>query len=83
MELTEVTGIHHIHYRSLGAPFVMSGNNVIKLKADYDQTSLLCFDRFVLNLAGVSSVECTLSKQAFRLAHYRPTEYIEHLYHLF
>ena len=83
MELTEITGIHHIHYRSLGVPLILAANNRIRLESDYDETSLLCFDRYALNLKGVKAVECTLSDRQVKLAHYRPTEYIEHLYHLF
>lgn len=83
IQLTEVAGIHHSHYRSLGSPLVLSGKNVIKMFANYDPTSLLCFDRFAINLLGSTSVEVTLADQAVRLAHFRPTEYIHHLYHLF
>lgn len=83
MELTEIIGIHHVHYRSLGVPLILSGSNTIRMEADYDDTSLLCFDRFVVNLNKSASVEVSLSNQKFRLAHFRPTEYIQRLYHLF
>lgn len=83
MELTEITGIHHIHYRSLGVPIVFSGNNRIRMISNYDDTSLLCFDRYAVNLNGASSVEATLSDKEFKVARYRKTEYIDHLYHLF
>lgn len=83
IELTEVTGIHHVHYRSLGAPMVLNGSNRIRMVSNYDETSLLCFDRYAINLKGATSIECTLSDKQFRLAHYRPTKYIHHLFHLF
>jgi NAD+ kinase len=83
LELTEVTGIHHAHYRSLGVPMILDGANRIRMVSGYDETSLLCFDRSAYNLSGAAEVACTLSDQRIRLAHYRPTEYIEHLYHLF
>ena len=44
LQLVEVAGIHHAHYRSLGAPLVLSGGNTIVMKSDYVETSLLCFD---------------------------------------
>ncbi len=83
MELTEVTGVHHVHYRSLGVPLIMDGSNVIKLHSDYDDTALLCFDRYAINLKGASVIEVTLSDKEFQVARYRETAYIDHLYHLF
>lgn len=83
MELTEVTGSHHDRHHSLGVPLILSGNNIIKIVSKFDETSLLCFDRYVINLKGTSSIETTLSTKEMRLAHFRPVEYIEHLYHLF
>lgn len=83
MEFTEITGIHHVHYRSLGVPLIMDGRNVIKLYSDYDDTALLCFDRYAINLKGSTSVEVTLSDKEFQVARYKDIEYIEHLYHLF
>ena len=83
MELTEITGIHHVHYRSLGVPIVLSGSNVIRMVSDYDDTSLLCFDRYAVNLDGAESIEATLSDVEFQIARYRKTDYIDHLYHLY
>lgn len=83
MELTEITGIHHIHYRSLGVPIIMSGNNTIRMLSKYDDTSLLCFDRYAINLDGAESIETTLSDVEFKVARYRKTDYIDHLYHLY
>ncbi len=83
LELTEVTGIHHKHYTSLGSPLILSGKNTIKMFGNFDATTLLCFDRFAINLLGSTSVEVTLADQQIRLAHFRPMEYIHRLYHLF
>jgi len=83
LELTEVTGIHHSMYHSLGSPLILSGKNVIKMFGNFDATTLLCFDRFAINLLGATSVEVTLADQKIRLAHFRPIDYVQHLYHLF
>ena len=83
MELSEVIGLHHSRYRSLGSPLIINGSRVIRLEADFEESTLLCFDRYAVNLKNVSSVECTLADQKVRMAHYRNTDYIERLYHLF
>ena len=83
LQLTEVTGIHHEHYRSLGSPLILAGKNIVKMSGNFDAATLLCFDRFAINLLGTTSVEVTLADQQIRLGHFRPTEYTHHLYHLF
>ena len=50
LQLVEVSGIHHAHYRSLGAPLILSEDNRIVLNSEYVETSLLCFDRYAINL---------------------------------
>ena len=83
MQLAEIAGVHNIHYRSLGAPLILSGENVITLNSDYDETSLLCFDRYAINLKGVSSVEVTLTQESFKLARYNEVNYIKKFSQLF
>ena len=83
MELSEVTGIHHSLYRSLNAPLILKGDNTVRMAADYDESAILCFDRYAVNLKGTTAVICSLSDKKARLAHYRPIDYIERLYHLF
>ncbi|MBQ4253064.1 MAG: NAD kinase [Erysipelotrichaceae bacterium] len=83
MELTEIAGIHHSIYRSLEAPIILSGDKKLKLCGDFDESTLLCFDRFAINMKGVREVECYLSDKTVSLAHFRPIDYIDRLYHLF
>ena len=83
LELTEITGIHHSMYRSLGTPLILAGNRRVRLEANFDDTTVMCFDRYSVSMAGVNRIECTLSDQKVKIAHYRNADYIEHLYHLF
>ena len=83
MELTEITGIHHSIYRSLEAPIILSGDKKLRMSGEFDESTLLCFDRFAVNMKGVKEVECYLSDRTVSLAHYRPIDYIDRLYHLF
>ena len=83
MQLTEITGIHHSIYRSLEAPIILSGDKRLKLSGDFDESTLLCFDRFAINMKGIREIECYLSDKTVSLAHFRPIDYIDRLYHLF
>lgn len=83
LQLVEVTGIHHAHYRSLGAPLVLSSGNTIVMKSDYAETSLLCFDRYAINLKGADTVTVSLSDVTFGIAHYEPVQFIKNLSNLF
>ena len=83
MQLAEIAGVHNAHYRSLGAPLILSGNNTISLYSDFDETSLLCFDRYAINLKGVTAVDITLAEESFKLARYDEFNYIKHFSQLF
>ncbi|MBQ1342302.1 MAG: NAD(+)/NADH kinase, partial [Erysipelotrichaceae bacterium] len=83
MQLAEIAGVHNVHYRSLGAPLILSGNNTISLYSDFDETSLLCFDRYAINLKGVTAVDITLAEESFKLARYDEFNYIKHFSQLF
>ena len=83
MQLAEIAGVHNVHYRSLGAPLILSGNNTISLYSDFDETSLLCFDRYAINLKGVTAVDITLAEKSFKLARYEEFNYIKHFSQLF
>ena len=83
LQLVEVAGIHHAHYRSLVAPLVLSGGNTIVMKSDYVETSLLCFDRYAINLKGADTVAVSLSDVTFGIAHYEPVQFMRNLSDLF
>lgn len=83
MELTEITGVHHTLFRSLGVPLILSGENVIRLKSHYEEKAVMCYDREYKDLRGEITISCTLSDRKVRIAHYRPTGYISRLFHLF
>lgn len=84
MELSEVIGIHHSHYRSLGVPLIVDGKKTIKLVSPNQfEDGMLCFDREVRNLSGCTSVECTIADKKIYLAHYQPQSFVKRLSHLF
>ncbi len=50
IEMTEISGIHHIKYRSLGCPIVMSDDTVLTLRSDSFEGAVLGVDSDVLEL---------------------------------
>lgn len=56
VELTEISGIHHNKYRSLGAPFVMQDNVVLNFESEDYQGALLGADSDVFPLDGETFV---------------------------
>ena len=84
MELSEVTGIHHSRYRSLGVSLVVNGSRVIRLSSPNQfSASMLCYDRESMELSGATEIECTLSDKRVYLAHYQPQSFTKRLSHLF
>ena len=72
--------------REQGRPtvaLVLSGGNTIVMKSDYVETSLLCFDRYAINLKGADTVAVSLSDVTFGIAHYEPVQFMRNLSDLF
>ncbi len=84
MELSEVTGIHHSHYHSLGVAMIISGKKTIRLVSgnQFDK-AVLCFDREVREMSGNTAIECMLSDKPVYLAHYQPDSFVRRLSNLF
>ena len=61
IEMTEISGIHHIKYRSLGSPIVMCENTRLAFVSDSFDGALLGVDSDVIALNGVSRIEMHIS----------------------
>ncbi|NCB32376.1 MAG: NAD kinase [Erysipelotrichia bacterium] len=84
IELTEISGIHHNKYRSLGAPFVMKDDVILEFRSDDFSGALLGADSDVFQLAGetfVSVRKCT--KIRVHMLKGRHISYFERLTTLF
>lgn len=83
MELAEIGGIHHSHYRSLRNPLIVGPETKIKLACDDFSNTKLCFDRFDINLNGKKEIVCSLSKKCVRIARYKDIQWVNHLKQLY
>ena len=83
LQLTEISGIHHKAYQSIGSPLVLSKDTVITFISDNFEGAKIVYDYHVLDLDKVSKVEIKTSKKKVNMARYRPTSYIKRLHCLF
>lgn len=84
IEMTEIAGIHHAKYRSLGSPIVMRENTKLTFKADSFQDALLGVDASVLKLDGVSEIVMHISDdKKVRMLRGREVNYFDRLQSLF
>lgn len=74
IQLTEITGIHHHAYRSLGSPLIVHPNSVIQLSSDDFDRAVLCYDHLsiplkedsVLTVAYQDKTICLLTRPQFK-----------------
>jgi NAD+ kinase len=83
LQLTEITGIHHQAYRSLGSPLIIKKDGVIRLESDDFEKAVLCYDHLYNKLEGVKAIECKTCHKSIRFAHYRKIAYGQRLKSLF
>ena len=50
LQLTEITGIHHKAYRSLGSPLIVKKESIIELTSDNFDEAILCYFKRIRNL---------------------------------
>lgn len=84
IEMTEISGIHHMKYRSLGSPIVMCENTRLTFVSDSFNGALLGVDSEVVELNGVSRIEIhTSSTHKVRMLRGRSVNYFDRLKSLF
>ena len=83
LQITEISGIHHRHARSLDSPLILAPETEIKLShTDFDH-ALLCYDHLHLHLDGITSIEISSYKKTMRFARFKEIAHIERLNALF
>ncbi|MBS3991219.1 MAG: NAD kinase [Erysipelothrix sp.] len=83
LQLTEIAGIHHKAYQSIGSPLVLPKDTVITLISDNFEGAKILYDYHVIDLEQASKVEIKTSDKKVNMARYRPTSYIKRLHCLF
>lgn len=83
LQMTEISGIHHRHARSLGSPLILAPETNITFKHKNFDHALLCFDHLHLHLDGVHEVQISSYSKTVKFAHFNKISHIERLNALF
>ncbi len=83
LQLSEIAGIHHREFQSLGSPLIVSGTTVITIKSSDFKGALLGIDRECYLLDCEKEVQCQLSSRVIKMAQYKEKSYIKRLRGLF
>lgn len=83
LQMTEISGIHHRHARSLGSPLVLEPDTRITFKDENFDHALLCFDHLHIHLDGYDEIHISSFSKTMKFAHYNKIKHLERLNALF
>ncbi|CAM3454860.1 NAD kinase [Erysipelothrix anatis] len=83
LQMTEISGIHHRHARSLGSPLVMNPHTTIRLTSDSFDHALLCYDHLHVHLDSIHDITIRNSDHIMRFARFKEIPHITRLNALF
>lgn len=83
LQLTEITGIHHHAYRSLGSPLIVKPTAVIQLSSDNFDQAILCYDHLSFELKKESVLTVAYQDKTVHLLTRPHYKYIDRLKSLF
>ena len=79
IQLSEIAGIHHNAYRSLGSPLVLDSTHTIRFESPDFHDSVLGIDHLIYDLEGVTYIEMKLSQKSARFIQFHEVTLIERL----
>ena len=77
MQLTEIAGIHHNAYRSLGSSLILDESQTIKLEGNQFKHALIGIDHIHLQMDDVESIEVTIGKRYVNFIEYKEMSFIK------
>lgn len=77
MQLTEVAGIHHNAYRSLGSSLILDESQVIKLIGNRFNKALIGLDHLHYQFDNVESIEVRISQKSVKFVEYKEMSFIK------
>ncbi len=83
LQLSEITGIHHHAFRSLGSPLVLCQDSTIVLESDNFNQAILCYDHLSLPLHQKTRLTIAYSPLKAKLLIRDDKNYVERLKSLF
>lgn len=79
MELSEIAGIHHNAYRSLGSSLILGENDTIRFETLNYEDSVICIDLKNYEMTANKVVRVNLSKKVAHFLDYRQVSFISRL----
>lgn len=79
MQLTEIAGIHHNAYRSLGSSLILDRTHFIHFESQNFKNAILGIDHLVYDLKDVEYVDVRMSHQVARFAQFKRVSLMERL----
>lgn len=79
MQLTEVAGIQHNAYRSLGSSLILDGSKVIRLEGQHFDHVYLGIDHLAYSINNVEHLEVRIAKQTVDFIEYKEMSFIKRI----
>ena len=79
MQVTEIAGIHHNAYRSLGSSLILGEDDVVRFEAARNDHTVLGIDTDIFELEDNDIIEARLSKRVAHFCNYRHVSFIKRL----
>ena len=79
MLVTEIAGIHHNAYRSLGSPLILGDEDVVRFETDFNENAVLGIDTDIFELKDHDVIEARLSKRVAHFCDYRHISFVKRL----
>lgn len=79
MQVTEIAGIHHNAYRSLGSPLILGDEDVVRFETDFSENAVLGIDTDIYELKDHDVIEARLSKRVAHFCDYRHVSFVKRL----
>ncbi len=79
MQLSEIAGIHHNAYRSLGSPLILDRTHTIHFESQNFENSVMGIDHMVFDMKDVEYVNVRLSSTAAQFIQFKRVSLIERL----
>ncbi len=83
LELSEIAGIHHREFQSLGNSIILKEEAKVEFISDNFKGAALCFDNNHVILNDCTKITCKNSDKKVKIARYRPYFYLTRLKNLF
>lgn len=83
LQMTEISGIHHRHSRSLTSPLILNPEMEITLRNETFKHALLCYDHLHIHLDDIHEIRIFNSTKTMKFAHFNQIPHIQRLNALF